>query len=128
MPFLGRTDYGGPFNAYFEALSNLGSEFVRYAPCTSPTRYPLIRTVLRRRPAQPVINPPPSLLLPPPPGFPNPRVVVTELTPSDCTATGHELEQHALRRDHGRLHGGRLRAERRRGRGVKHPLSFLTAR
>eukprot|EP01046_Picozoa_sp_COSAG06_P029894 COSAG06_NODE_2807_length_6256_cov_8.116778_5_plen_35_part_00 len=34
MPFLGRTDYGGPFNAYFEALSNLGSEFVRYAPCT----------------------------------------------------------------------------------------------
>jgi hypothetical protein len=88
MPFLGRTDYGGPFNAYFEALSNLGSEFVRYAPCTSPTRYPLIRTVLRRRLAQPVINPPPSLLLPPPPpGFPNPRVVVTELTPSDCTAT-----------------------------------------
>ena len=32
MPFLGRTDYGGPFNAYYEALSNLGSEFVRYAP------------------------------------------------------------------------------------------------
>ena len=52
MPFLGRTDYGGPFNAYFEALSNLGSEYVRYAPW-----------------------------------FPNPRVVVTELTPSDCTAT-----------------------------------------
>ena len=50
MPFLGRTDYGGPFNAYFEALSNLGSEYVRYAPW-----------------------------------FPNPRVVVNELTPSDCT-------------------------------------------
>jgi hypothetical protein len=29
MPFLGRTDYGGPFNAYYEALSNLGSEYVR---------------------------------------------------------------------------------------------------
>ena len=32
MPFLGRTDWGGPFNAYYEALANLGSEFVRYAP------------------------------------------------------------------------------------------------
>ena len=32
MPFLGRTPEGGPFNAYFEALSNLGSDFVRYAP------------------------------------------------------------------------------------------------
>jgi hypothetical protein len=52
MPFLGRTDYGGPFNAYYEALANLGSQYVRYAPW-----------------------------------FPNPRVVVTELTPSDCTAT-----------------------------------------
>ena len=50
MPFLGRTDYGGSFNAYYEALSNLGSQYVRYAPW-----------------------------------FPNPRVVVTELTPSDCT-------------------------------------------
>jgi hypothetical protein len=52
MPFLGRADWGGPFNAYYEALANLGSEYVRYAPW-----------------------------------FPNPRVVVTELTPSDCTAT-----------------------------------------
>ena len=76
MPFLGRTDYGGPFNAYYQvrlrsmsskrtrtypprhiqyhgcyqALSDLGAEFVRYAPW-----------------------------------FPNPRVVVPELTPSDCT-------------------------------------------
>lgn len=50
MPFLGRTDFGGPFNAYYEALANLGSEFVRYAPW-----------------------------------FPNPKVVVTELTPPDCT-------------------------------------------
>ena len=33
MPFLGRTPEGGPFNGYFEALSNLGSDFVRYAPC-----------------------------------------------------------------------------------------------
>jgi len=32
MPFLGRTDYGGPFNAYYEALANLGAEYVRYAP------------------------------------------------------------------------------------------------
>eukprot|EP01051_Picozoa_sp_SAG22_P026583 SAG22_NODE_8460_length_654_cov_1.131532_2_plen_110_part_00 len=52
MPFLGRADWGGPFNAYYEALANLGSEFVRYAPW-----------------------------------FPNPRVVVAELVPSDCTAT-----------------------------------------
>ena len=52
MPFLGRADWGGPFNAYYEALENLGSEFVRYAPW-----------------------------------YPNPRVVVTELTPSDCTTT-----------------------------------------
>ena len=41
---------GGPFDAYYEALSNLGSEYVRYSPW-----------------------------------FPNPRVVVAELTPSDCT-------------------------------------------
>jgi hypothetical protein len=32
MPFLGRTTEGGPFGAYFEALSNLGSDYVRYAP------------------------------------------------------------------------------------------------
>ncbi len=29
MPFLGRTDYGGPFNSYYQSLANLGSEFVR---------------------------------------------------------------------------------------------------
>ena len=52
MPFLGRTDFGGPFNAYYESLENLGAEYVRYAPW-----------------------------------FPNPRVVVPELVPSDCTAT-----------------------------------------
>merc|ERR1712166_1218013 len=51
MPFLGRTDSGGPFNAYYQALAGLGSEYVRFAPW-----------------------------------FPNPRAVVTELTPSDCTA------------------------------------------
>jgi hypothetical protein len=51
MPFLGRTSYGGPFDAYYEALSQLGSEFVRYSPW-----------------------------------FPNPRAVVAELSPSDCTA------------------------------------------
>ena len=50
MPFLGRTEEGGPFDAYYEALANLGSEFVRYAPW-----------------------------------FPYPKVVVTELTPPDCT-------------------------------------------
>ena len=32
MPFLGRTDYGGSFNAYYEALSGLGAAYVRYAP------------------------------------------------------------------------------------------------
>ena len=72
MPFLGRTDYGGnpspaapvlspppspnpdsirgPFNAYYEALQNLGAEYVRYSPW-----------------------------------FANPRVVVPELYPPDCT-------------------------------------------
>ncbi len=30
---VGRTQEGGSFNAYYEALANLGSEFVRYAPC-----------------------------------------------------------------------------------------------
>ena len=30
MPFLGRADWGGPFNAYYESLSNLGAEYVRY--------------------------------------------------------------------------------------------------
>ena len=52
MPFLGRADWGGPFNAYYEALANLGSEYVRYSPW-----------------------------------FPNPRVVVAELTRGDCTKT-----------------------------------------
>ena len=32
MPFLGRTSEGGPFDAYFEAMRNLGSDYVRYAP------------------------------------------------------------------------------------------------
>ena len=44
-------EYGGPFNAYYEALADLGSDFVRFAPW-----------------------------------FANPRVVVNELYPSDCTA------------------------------------------
>ena len=52
MPFLGRTGWGGPFDKYYEALENLGAEFVRMAPW-----------------------------------WPNPRVVVTELKPSDCTPT-----------------------------------------
>ena len=52
MPFLGRTDWGGPFCAYRHALQNLGAEYVRMAPW-----------------------------------WPNPRVVVTELSPSDCTPT-----------------------------------------
>lgn len=32
MPFLGRTPEGGPFSAYYEALSNLGADFVRFSP------------------------------------------------------------------------------------------------
>lgn len=52
MPFLSRTTSGGPFGAYYEALSSLGAEYVRFAPW-----------------------------------FPNPRVVVTELTPPNCNAT-----------------------------------------
>ena len=32
MPFLARTPEGGPFTSYYESLSNLGAEFVRYAP------------------------------------------------------------------------------------------------
>ena len=32
MPFLGRTQEGGPFTSYYEALANLGAEFVRFAP------------------------------------------------------------------------------------------------
>ena len=27
MPFLSRADWGGPFDGYYEALSNLGAEF-----------------------------------------------------------------------------------------------------
>ena len=34
MPFLGRADWGGPFNAYYEALGNLG--FVRCECCHLP--------------------------------------------------------------------------------------------
>jgi len=52
MPFLGRTEFGGSFNAYYEAMANLGAEYVRYAPW-----------------------------------YPNPRVVVPELTPHICTKT-----------------------------------------
>ena len=50
MPFLARADFGGPFDAYYQALSDLGAEYVRYSPW-----------------------------------FMNPRGVVPELTPSDCT-------------------------------------------
>ena len=32
MPFLGRTKYGGPFDAYFETLSALKADRVRFAP------------------------------------------------------------------------------------------------
>ena len=32
MPFLSRSHEGGPFDAYFTALSDLGAEFVRYSP------------------------------------------------------------------------------------------------
>jgi hypothetical protein len=32
MPFLSRSSEGGPFDAYFTALSNLGAEYVRYSP------------------------------------------------------------------------------------------------
>lgn len=41
MPFLGRTPEGGPFDAYYEALSDLGAEYVRYAPW-----YPYPRVVV----------------------------------------------------------------------------------
>ena len=51
MPFLSRVQEGGPFDAYFTALSDLGAEFVRFSPW-----------------------------------YGYPRVVVTELTPPDCTA------------------------------------------
>lgn len=61
MPFLARqpatdpfvsTHYGGPFEKYYAALSNLNASYVRFAPWC-----------------------------------PNPRLVVPELTPPDCTAT-----------------------------------------
>ena len=52
MPFLARVNEGGPFEAYYHALSELGADLVRYAPWC-----------------------------------PYPRVVVPELTPSDCSAT-----------------------------------------
>jgi hypothetical protein len=32
MPFLGEADWGGPFEGYKTALSNLGSDFVRFSP------------------------------------------------------------------------------------------------
>ena len=32
MPFLGRTPEGGPFESYYNALSSLGAEYVRFAP------------------------------------------------------------------------------------------------
>ena len=32
MPFLGRTDWGGPFAGYYEALENLGVDVNRKSP------------------------------------------------------------------------------------------------
>jgi hypothetical protein len=32
MPFLGEADWGGPYKSYRQALSGLGSEFVRFSP------------------------------------------------------------------------------------------------
>ena len=40
MPFLGRTDYGGPFNAYYEALSELGAEHVKKSYDLFPPEQP----------------------------------------------------------------------------------------
>eukprot|EP01051_Picozoa_sp_SAG22_P002891 SAG22_NODE_134_length_18372_cov_33.054944_11_plen_673_part_00 len=50
MPFAGRTEYGGPFEGYYQALSGLGAECHKFLPW-----------------------------------FPNPKAVVTELQPPDCT-------------------------------------------
>ena len=43
MPFLGRTSEGGPFNAYYEALSTLGAEYVRLSPWLPNPRVPCRR-------------------------------------------------------------------------------------
>jgi hypothetical protein len=32
MPFISRSNYGGPFESYYNLLSNLSAEFVRFAP------------------------------------------------------------------------------------------------
>jgi hypothetical protein len=80
MPFLGRTSEGGPFNGYFEALSNLGCDFVRYAPCALATR--------RATPAPLTpLTTDDAVALHAAAGYPYPQVVVTELTPPDCTST-----------------------------------------
>ena len=39
MPFLARTTFGGSFDAYYEALSNLGADFVRFSPWFANPRY-----------------------------------------------------------------------------------------
>jgi hypothetical protein len=44
MPFLGRTSYGGPFDGYYSALSNLGAAYVRFAPWVSLTAVPPANT------------------------------------------------------------------------------------
>ena len=46
MPFLGRADWGGPFNAYYESLANLGAEYVRYVSLHRAGRG-LLRCLLR---------------------------------------------------------------------------------
>ena len=101
MPFLARqpqTDpyitghYGGPFDAYYKALSELNASYVRFAPvrcccCTAlPPLHPL-SPHLKLAPCHVPFCASTHRFTRHMQWCPNPRLVVPELTPSDCTAS-----------------------------------------
>ena len=45
MPFLARVDVGGPFDKYYSALQELGSDYVRFAPWFGYPKVRLPRTL-----------------------------------------------------------------------------------
>ena len=46
MPFLARVDVGGPFDKYYSALQELGSDYVRFAPWFGYPKVRLPRTLV----------------------------------------------------------------------------------
>jgi hypothetical protein len=90
MPFLGRTSYGGPFDGYYSALSNLGAAYVRFAPWVSRASSRHCASQMTPLPPEPPRAP---SAVPEPPCRRH-RAAAERL---HRIQAGHELEQHHVR-------------------------------